>query len=447
MRCLRRLAQRSFLAVTLGGPLVAGCGEAGIDVGLNGPALLAPPEVQLEVAPLAAAPPRDRDAEAVLETADTPAWPVSVDPAPPPPPRLLSEEVRAAAYDIERQLDALAAEMEQPQAGSVPSDAAPVEAPAEEYLPWATERLSGPEALAALGQAQELVRRASELAARGAQFAARADFVWALGLVAEALDRARGTSQHSRALVSGLRALEEADDFAVPPGGRALPLATIVAAHDTPGLWGGDASAASPAEAHQLYCTFAAEQLAAAAGREPVGSLALYGLGKLQTGLAPGGSPAADLALPKAAALYQAALWADEQNFLAANELAMAHVQRGRLAEARELLARAAPAAGRPELWQNLAMVCQRAGDPRVAQAAAVQARLVAARGPFSPTALSAAGVPIRVVDAQTFAQSSLAFDPIVAAPRPTAAVPSATPQRAADRKAGGFAWPWSARK
>jgi tetratricopeptide (TPR) repeat protein len=366
---------------------------------------------------------------------------------PPLQPRLLPADVQAAAFEVERQLDALAAAMEEPQPSSAASVGAKERSGDDQALPWLTERLSGPESLAALRQAQELVARASELGARGAHFAARADFLRALRLVADALDRARGTGQHARALSAGLQAIAESADFTPPPGStRPLDLQTIVAAHDTPLLRNGEIVTASPTDARQAYCSYAAEQLAVACGREPVASLALYGLGKLQMAMSPSGSVPVESYLPRAAACYQAAVLTDEHNFLATNELAVAHAHCGRLLEARQLLERAAPVADRPELWQNLAAVGRQLGDSLLTRSAEAQAKAVASRSPLSPSALSSVGVPIRIVDARSFSQSSLPFDPIV--PAAGAALPAAapTPQRAAERKASR-SWPWSARK
>jgi len=366
--------------------------------------------------------------------------------APPKQPRLLPVEVQAAAFEAERQLDALAAEMEEPLPVPTPNSEAALATEAE-TLPWLTERLSDPESLAALRQAQELVARASDLGARGAHFAARADFLRALRLVSDALDRSRGSNQHARALSAGLQAMEESADFTPPSGGtRPLELSTIVASHDTPLLRGGEIAATTYNDARQAYCNFAAEQLAVACGQEPVASIALYGLGKLQAAMSPKGAVPVESYLPRAAACYQAAVLADSQNFLAANELAVAHAHRGRLIDARQLLEQAAPVANRPELWKNLAAIGQELGDAQLAQAADAQAKAVASRGALSTESLSSVGMPIRIVDARSFSQSAPPFDPAAQASRGAVAAPAPTPQRAAERKSG-ISWPWSARK
>lgn len=443
MRPLRRWAQPCLIASALGLPALAGCGEVPEESGLMAGRGFSPAGAQVDLAAihLAAQSPYSNDLAPTPE--DNNCLPPAT-PSPPAPPKLLPVEVRAAAFEIERQLDALAAEMEEPQAP--PAAKIADQAPAEEMQPWLTERLDGAESLAALRQAQDLVARASDLGARGAHYASRADFLRALRLVADALDRARGTTQHARALAAGLQALEESRDFTPPAGAtRLLDLKTIAEAHDTPLLRNGEIAVGSPTDARQAYCSFAAEQLAVACGREPVASLALYGLGKLQAAMAPTGSVPVESYLPRAAACFQAAVLTDEQNFLATNELAVAHAHCGRLPEARQLLEQAAPASNRPELWQNLAAVGQQMGDASLAKSAEAQAKALASRSPLSPAALSSVGVPIRIVDARSFSQSAMTFDPIVpAANAVSAAAP--TRQRAAERKSG-IQWPWSTRK
>lgn len=446
MRRLRRWVKPCLIAA-LGLPTLAGCGEAPTDSGLTAERGFSPAGAQVDLAAIQLAAQSPYSDKLSPTPEDNDCLPAPGTTAPPARPKLLPVEVRAAAFEVERQLDALAVEMEEPQAPPAATADAGEAATEEQSLPWLTERLSGAESLASLRQAQDLVARASELGARGAHFAARADFLRALRLVADALDRARGTHQHARALSMGLQALEESGDFTPPPGTtRTLDLRTIVEAHDTPLLRDGQVLASSATDARQAYCSFAAEQLAVACGREPVASLSLYGLGKLQAAMSPAGSVPVESYLPRAAACYQAAVLTDEQNFLATNELAMAHAHCGRLLEARQLLEQAAPVANRPELWQNLAAVGQQLGDTLLAKTAEAQAKSLASRSPLSPSTLASGGVPIRIVDARSFSQSTLPFDPIMptASAAPAAAGP--TPQRAAERKASRT-WPWSARK
>ena len=112
-------------------------------------------------------------------------------------------------------------------------------------------------------QADRQVRRGFELANRGACYAARAEFVAALRLLAQALDAEHRTTNHSRSLSAALTALKEAQDF-LPTGGKLesdLDLPTLIASHRTPILKGAAAENLVPLVALKSYFTFAQEQL------------------------------------------------------------------------------------------------------------------------------------------------------------------------------------------
>lgn len=192
-------------------------------------------------------------------------------------------------------------------------------------------------------QAEEHVRRGDELADRGALFSARAAFVSALDVLSQGLDAESAGVHYSRALAAGLLALEEAEHF-VPSGGDAagIDLAVSISAHRTPVLKGLPRADLTAETAREAYFTFAREQLGVAAGTEPAGSMALYGLGKVYTALA-GHEPPVQSADSKAMVFHQAALATDPGNALAANELAVLLVRRGRYEAARELLERSVP--------------------------------------------------------------------------------------------------------
>jgi hypothetical protein len=131
------------------------------------------------------------------------------------------------------------------------------------------------------------VQRAYVLARRGALFAARTEFVQVLRRVAQAKDMAADSDEHSQALAAGLRALDEADDF-VPEGVQLeaeLDVRATASSHRTPVL-AEHSETVLPHEAVALYHDFAQEQLANAVAAEQAGSMALYGLGRIDAQLA-----------------------------------------------------------------------------------------------------------------------------------------------------------------
>ncbi|MGW8257682.1 MAG: hypothetical protein ACWGMZ_09375, partial [Thermoguttaceae bacterium] len=87
-------------------------------------------------------------------------------------------------------------------------------------------------------QADLQTRHGLNLAGRGAFFAARAEFIAALQLTAQALDAEEHANIHCKALAAGFKALKEADDFLLR-GDRLeenIDLSKIIDGHDTPVL-------------------------------------------------------------------------------------------------------------------------------------------------------------------------------------------------------------------
>jgi len=271
-------------------------------------------------------------------------------------------------------------------------------------------------------QADRQILHGFELAGRGAHFAARSEFIAALRLVAEGLDAEQKTDLHRRALAAALTALKEAEDF-LPDGSRIeanLYLPGIVGIHATPVLK-NNTDNLTPLTALKCYFTFAQEQLAAAAGREVAGSMALRGLGKLHAALAGNKNARIVAAEPKAMVFYQAALLAYPQNFMAANDLGVLLAQCGNYAEARTMLEHSLAIRSQSSGWQNLAVVYRQLGQPALAERAARQAAFVRqAEMAQRQTAMQPAGDAVRWMDPGTFAQS--ARNPPNVAQRPTPA-------------------------
>jgi polysaccharide export outer membrane protein len=236
-------------------------------------------------------------------------------------------------------------------------------------------------------------RRAFELGGRRAWFAARAEFILALRTLAQALDRQRETTFHSRALAAALTALREAQDFLPGPSRLEadLDLAGLVAGHRTPALKQANLDRHTPLAACQGYLTFAQEQLAAAAGDEVAGAMALYGLGKLHAAMANQPGVADRSAPPKAVAFYQAALLVNRHHYMASNDLGVLLARAGRYEDARMALEHSVSLYSQSAGWHNLAVVYRQlgrldlAGQAQRHWAAAVRAET--ARLGFNPTA------------------------------------------------------------
>ncbi len=140
-------------------------------------------------------------------------------------------------------------------------------------------------------QADMHTQQGLELTDRGACFSARREFLRALEVVAETLDSDRRTAEHARALAEGLQALDEARN--APPDvsrngtGRRPP-------------------------------TYAEERLAASAGEELAGSMALYALGRLHAALARHSPDTMPWAGAWAETFYRASLRVCPRNYMAA---------------------------------------------------------------------------------------------------------------------------------
>jgi polysaccharide export outer membrane protein len=214
-------------------------------------------------------------------------------------------------------------------------------------------------------QSMQLTKDGVALAAKGATYSARVKFLTALQLIADALDARHNTQYHSRALMAGVIALREADDFGHSGSaseGTADPT-SLAASHVTPVLKEGRAQSATRLQALQLYYSYATTQFTAAAGGIPEASNAIYYLGRLQPFLGGSIDRNPPLAQPKALALEQAALAIDPRNYRAANELGVLLARCGQLEPARKALLYSASIERRPEIFQNLAYVYREMGD------------------------------------------------------------------------------------
>jgi tetratricopeptide (TPR) repeat protein len=281
-------------------------------------------------------------------------------------------------------------------------------------------------------QAQAHIKYAFNLAERGAVHSAQAEFIMALDLIADALDADSrdSTRSHARAVKAGLKAIEETKDFipADTANDIGLNVLQIAAAHETPLLKNADGQRLTRAEALQRYHAFATQQLGYAGGASPVGSEALYGLGRAQTVTTAGAGIRNPLAGPNAMSLYQAALIVDPKNYMACNELGVLMARYGDLEAAENQFLHSLSIKPQPEAWHNLAAVYRAMGQSaKVAQAEHEKEKLVASARSEASTNENSNDIGSRpmldFVDPDTFAASGTPYGldgpPMANAPQP----------------------------
>ena len=228
-------------------------------------------------------------------------------------------------------------------------------------------------------QALEHVRRGLGLAQRSATYSARVEFIQALRLVASARDAQQGGNAYSRSLAKGIRAIKESDDF--DPAGINLEadliLSHIIASHQTSILKDQELNNLTPLAAREKYYTYAQQQLALAMGKNPAGSLALYGLGKLHTSLAQNEISRHRSSPIKAMAYHHAAVEVHPGNYRSANELGVLLARYGELEHARRLLSHSIQIHPIAETWHNLSVVHEQLGEKSLALQARVRSEQI----------------------------------------------------------------------
>jgi tetratricopeptide (TPR) repeat protein len=383
-----------------------------------------------------------------VESSEAAATPVAAEPCPVP-----RHEGDSPIFAAETRVDGTTSDGprksgQSPTGESLSDDASPVPS----YTPLLTpfdprERSRQLEEVAR--EADVHTRRGFELAGRGARYSARAEFVQALRLVAEGLDAEHHGVTHGRALADGLAALDEAEDF-VPRGSHLeadLDLRSIVAGHHTPVLKDAAIDGVTPMAAVHRYLTFAQQQLAAAAGAEVAGSMALHALGKLDAWLALREQPDARIAGPRAMACYQAALLVCRKNYMASNDLGVLLARQARPEEARAALEHSLSVHPSATTWENLAAVYRQLGNGDLADRAEKLARATSRE---EKERLAAEGVGsgsrAKWVDPNQFAESYAKVpDPHRPPPTPRAApAGEANPSRPASPQQAERSWPWN---
>lgn len=295
--------------------------------------------------------------------------------------------------------------------------------PAAATLPQPTERAAAklpfPAHTSGLtAQLLPAVQRGHALAQRGAFFAARTEFIQVLRRVAQAKDATAGTDDFSAALAAGLRAMDEAEDF-VPRGAQVegeLKVRSIASAHRTPVVRENDAAIVLPHEAVALYHGFAQERLGKAARDEQAGSMALYGLGRVNARLAERSDE--DVQYTRnAMTMYCAAIDASPSNNLAANELGVLLCRSGHAAEAVENFTRAIDVAPTATAYHNLAVAQQKLRLPAEASANEMESQRLAAIERASGAASRRAGIEWVTPDELARVSQPTALGPATAEP------------------------------
>jgi tetratricopeptide (TPR) repeat protein len=256
--------------------------------------------------------------------------------------------------------------------------------PSDKYAALATS--TSRDAATLVREAETLNNNGLQLLARGALFSARAEFSSALKSAAAASD-ARATPADDAncvtAVDAAMRALAEVEDFL--PGGKAAHSAEertmVIRGHHSGAVPEAAAASLSAADLRQAYYLFAFDKLSGAVAGQPCGSVALHGLGKTFTTIDSTRQSGVVDARGKAEVCLRAALQADGQNFMAANDLGVLLAEDGRLEMARTVLQVALRVSPQPATWNNLAAVHDRLGERQHAAAARHEAhKLLAAQ-------------------------------------------------------------------
>lgn len=232
-------------------------------------------------------------------------------------------------------------------------------------------------------ECRDKIGAAFALAKRGASFAARQELIEVLRKISQAKDTREGSRTRSASLAAGLRALEEAEDFA-PRGTQLeaeLALEIVCASHRTPLARELDLKTMLPSQMMERYNRYAQIKLAVAVAGEPAGSMALYTLGKLNSQLKATEPEQHPLATRRAVAFQQAALLAHNENYLAAHELGLLLAETGHFPEAKHLLTQVASEQPDVVVFRNLARIHQASGDQAQAQLCRAESERLAQMG------------------------------------------------------------------
>lgn len=250
------------------------------------------------------------------------------------------------------------------------------------------------------------VERGVDLARRGAIYAAQEEFVRSLQLIGHARDAEVSQPHYHRSIVSGLKALDEANDFlAKDPLTLDQGYAGLIVAHHTPIYKGRNVDRLSPPVAVQHYCGYAYDQILAGCSGVPIAARALYGLGRIEVAMTREAENTNNISGPKAMVYFETAMRIDPRHYEAANELGVLLARYGQYDRAVAILRQSLQARPTAEAFYNLSVVCAKQGDDRQAAWAREQAKSLDGDNSNTPAGGQQAPIDVNWVDLATFEQ------------------------------------------
>ena len=210
------------------------------------------------------------------------------------------------------------------------------------------------------------------LSRRGASYAARQEFLFALGMIAQAIDAQTGGNDYTSALNNAVVAVREAADF-YPDNSESrigMNVARVLETHDTKIVSVREAQNMSRGQVVQRYLAYAENQFATAGGQHVVSAEAYFCLGKLHYLLSQHSPNPDQLDFVKAILFHRASLANDANNYRSASELGVLLARNGELGEAKRLIKESLIIKQTPQAWKNLAKVHERLGEREFADLA-----------------------------------------------------------------------------
>ncbi|HMO15231.1 MAG TPA: hypothetical protein PKD64_13940 [Pirellulaceae bacterium] len=221
-------------------------------------------------------------------------------------------------------------------------------------------------------QITEKIEYGRTLARRGATYAARDEFLAALRLICDTFDQQAGSRQFSVALLEGLTALEEADEYALRESSSQiiLDLSRVARGHRTQVIAPEEWERITPQKAMQRYYEYAESRLINACGRHPIASEAFYALGKSFSAPAQLDGSLASSHLLRSIIMFRVAAQINANDYKSRNELAVLLAGSGRFEDAKLQLLASLRIQPTPAAWYNLHQVHQKLGEVQLAELA-----------------------------------------------------------------------------
>ncbi len=217
------------------------------------------------------------------------------------------------------------------------------------------------------------------LARKGAMYTAQKQFVGVLYSIAQNRDFQLGNTNATECLARAWKALEEAEDFTSHDARQDLfvDVSEIIESHESQVIASEGAYQMSKMSASQAYYTYVREKMQQAIGHHPIGSQALYSLGKLYS------MPQFDNSA-RSMICHYSAMDCDSNNAASANELGVMLARNGHLVEAKNVLAHCVRITNSPTSLDNYAKVNEKLGDMTFAQSLRNRATEIRAGMPSS---------------------------------------------------------------